>query len=81
MRTRLLSIVRRTKVAILSGAAVTYPICVAFTWQQSSSLLWKLFINATADLLSAVLWPATWLTWIVLRSAGYVTPLHTVLGL
>jgi hypothetical protein len=81
MRTRLLSILRRTKLIVLSGAVVTYPICVLYTWKQPSSTAWKLFLNVTADLLSALLWPATWLTWIILKLAGYVTPLTTIFGL
>lgn len=81
MRTRLLSIIRRTKLVLLSGALVTYPICVLDTWRQPSSAAWKLFLNVTADALSAILWPATWLTWLILKLAGYGTPLTTILGL
>jgi len=81
MQTRLLSIIRRTKMVIFFGALVTYPICVLDTWRQPSSVAWKLFLNVTADALSAILWPATWLTWLILKVAGYGTPISSILGL
>jgi hypothetical protein len=56
---------------------VTYILCVVDTWHGHSSVLVKLLINITLDGICAVVWPVTWIFWLIQIAAGHLqsTPL------
>lgn len=67
-------------VVFMLGGPITYIINVVDTWQGHSSVVVKLLINLTLDAFLAVIWPITWLLWILMHVTGNDTPLSRVLG-
>ncbi len=59
---------------------VTYVLAVVDTWRQPMSVLAKLAINVTLDLLAAGFWPITWIIWIVEYHMGRPSPLSLLFG-
>lgn len=60
---------------------VTYVIGIIHTWSSGGSTLWKIFMSVSFDVFMAVIWPGTWVVWIVKHLAGGWTPLQSVFGL
>jgi hypothetical protein len=59
---------------------VTFVLNVIDTWQQQIPVWAKLLVNLTLDAFLAMIWPVTWVLWIILEIFGRETPLSTVLG-
>lgn len=60
---------------------VTYIVAVVDTWQGQSSVVVKILINLTLDAFLAMIWPITWVLWLVWELMDKGTPLSRVLGL
>lgn len=71
-----------TPFAVVAGVATpgTYILAVVHTWQTNASVLWKLLISLTLDVLISVFWPITWILWTVMHYAGKDTPLRLLFG-
>jgi hypothetical protein len=62
------------------GGPITYILNVIDTWQGNASIFVKLLLNITLDAFLAVIWPITWVLWIVMHLYGSHTPLRIIFG-
>lgn len=60
---------------------ITYIISVVDTWGGRASVVVKILISLTLDAVLSVIWPITWILWIISHLSGGNTPISTVLGL
>lgn len=60
---------------------ITYIILIIDTWQSKSNVLIKFAINLTLDAFLAVIWPITWVIWLVSETLDIGSSLSRVLGL
>lgn len=64
----------------LLGGPITFIIALIDTWRGSASAVVKVLISLTLDAFLAMIWPITWVLWLIMHAAGQATPIRTVFG-
>lgn len=67
-------------VVFMLGGPITYIINVVDTWHSHASVIVKLLLNLTLDAILSIMWPITWLLWLIMYLAGSDSAASRVLG-